>query len=73
MGTNMIPQLITGLKKEQTEVRKLAEWLDKYAAAESDVNHRLHNAQRAAWASVRTLGEAVRELEPMKGESDGQD
>jgi len=23
MGTNMIPQLITGLKKEQAEVRKL--------------------------------------------------
>ena len=69
----MIPQLITGLKKEQAEVRKLAERLDKYAAAERDVNHPLHNARRAAWAAVRTLGEAVRELEPMRGESDGHD
>ena len=69
----MIPQLITGLKKEQSETRKLAELQDKYAAAERDVNHPLHNARRVAWASVRTLGEAVRELEPMRGESDGQD
>jgi hypothetical protein len=63
----MISKLTAQLKQRQADVRQLAEWLERYAAAERDVNHPLHNARRAAWAAERNLGETVRALGAVKG------
>jgi len=59
----MITKLTAQASQQQAEARKLAEWLERYAAAESDVNHPLHNARRAAWAAERLLATVARELE----------
>ena len=62
----MLPQIAQELGPPTKTVEKLAEWLTKYAAAEEDVNHPLHNARRAAWAAVRNLREARANLEGVK-------
>jgi hypothetical protein len=59
----MIAKLTAQASQQQAEARRLAEWLDRYATPDLDVNHPLHNARRAAWAAERNLREVARELE----------
>ena len=59
----MLPTIARELANLEKSAAAQAEWLTKYAAAEEDVNHPLHNARRAAWAAVRNLREARANLE----------
>ena len=62
----MLPTIARELANLEKDAAVQAEWLTKYAAAEEDVNHPLHNARRAAWSAVRNLREARANLEGVK-------